>query len=264
MKSIITILFILSALKLDAQTSTTEKSSVKIDTVHILQEVVVTGTNEESKRLKLLPVNVSIIEAMPFYKTNATGLDLLRQVSGIKIKQGGGFGARSDFFINGSTGKQVKFFIDGLPQDNLGETQLLNIYPVEQIERLEVYKGVLPVDLGADALGAAINIVTRKENENYFDASYSVASFNTHRLNLSGRKYLSNHFFIGLQANANYARNNYRIDGEVPNQTGNIEIKKVNRFHDVYKNHNIQLQAGILDKPFADQFTFSLIKTGLS
>ena len=229
----------------------------------MLSEVVVTSASEEQVRLRQMPVNVSIIQAMPFYKTNATGLDLLRQVSGIKIKQTGGFGSRNDFFINGSTGKQVKFFIDGLPQDNLGETQLINIYPVEQIERIEVYKGVLPVDLGADALGAAINIVTRKETESYADVSYALSSFNTHRVNVSGKKYLSDHFFIGLMANLNYAQNNYRIDGEVPNEFGNIEIKSVRRFHDLYKNYNVNVQVGVMDTRYADQFVFSFVSTGM-
>lgn len=235
----------------------------KRDSVQMLQELVVTSASDESTQLRQLPVNISIVEATPFYKTNATALDLLRQVSGIKIKQSGGFGSRNDFFINGNTGKQVKFFIDGLPQDNLGETQMLSVYPVEQIERVEVYKGVLPVDLGADALGAAINIVTRKENESYSDASYSIASFHTHRLNASFKNYLSKHFFIGLQGNANYAKNNYTIDGDVPNGTGNIEIKKVKRFHDVYKNYTIKIFAGFSGKSYADQLDFSLIKTGL-
>lgn len=41
-------------------------------------------------------------------------------------------------------------------------------------ERVEVYKGVLPVNLGADALGGAVNIVSRRD-ANYLDATYSLA-----------------------------------------------------------------------------------------
>lgn len=230
------------------------------ETTHILEAVQITAS--KSKVIKQQPVNVSIIEAKPFYNTNVTGLDLMRQVSGIKIKQDGGFGAKTEIFINGSTGKQIKYFIDGLPQDNMGETQLLNIYPVEQMERIEVYKGVLPVDLGADALGAAINIITRKEKEDYYDASYSIGSFNTHRLNFSAKKQLSNHFFAAIQANANYAQNDYRIDADVPNEFGNNEKKNVKRFHDLYKNYNLKVQTGVTDIRFADQLNLSIIQTG--
>ena len=45
-----------------------------------------------------------------------------------------------------------KLFVDGNPVDNLGETQGINIVPVQQTERFEIYKGVVPVELGTDAL----------------------------------------------------------------------------------------------------------------
>jgi outer membrane receptor protein involved in Fe transport len=221
-------------------------------------------TSQVSARaLKQQPVNIAVIDAKPYYTTNITGIDLLRQASGIKIKQNGGFGSGSDFFINGNTGKQVKFFIDGLPQDNLGETQLLNIYPVEQIERLEVYKGILPVELGADALGGAINIVTRKERQDCINASYSIASFNTHRLNILGKKYITNHFFTSFQANVNYAKNNYPVEVELIKPNGHSDTIKTPLFHDLFKNYNVQLQIGFTDKPFADQLTLTLIQTGM-
>jgi outer membrane receptor protein involved in Fe transport len=248
---------------LNAFAQRADSTFVSNDSTRTLHEVVVTGVSDEQSMIRQKPVHVSVVQALPFYKTNLTGLDLLRQVSGIKIRLSGGFGARNDFFINGSTGKQVKFFIDGIPQDNLGETQLISVYPVEQIERMEVYKGVLPVDLGADALGAAVNIVTRTESENYFDASYSIASFNTHRLNASGKKYFGKHFFVGALGNVNYAGNNCRIQAEVPNEFGNLEVKTVKRFHDVYKNYIAKVQAGIVGTTYADRLVLGIVNTGM-
>jgi outer membrane cobalamin receptor len=245
-----------------AQQDNSQSTMLKADSIRLLEEVTIVGAMD-SKTLQQRPINISSIDTKQFYNTNIGGLDLLRQVSGIKIKQDGGFGARSDFFINGSTGKQVKFFIDGIPQDNLGETQLVNIYPIEQTERIEVYKGILPVDLGADALGAAINIVTRKEQENYYDASYAVGSFNTHKLNLSGKRFLSKHLFLNVWANANYTQNNYEINGEIPNSVGTVEIKSVPRFHDGFKNYNLKLEVGLTNKPFADLLLISLVNTQL-
>jgi outer membrane cobalamin receptor len=263
LKAVSSILFAVCIAPLAAaQQDSIKVSTLKADSIRLLEEVTVVGASD-SKTLQQRPINISSIDTKQFHNTNIGGIDLLRQVSGIKVKQDGGFGARSDFFVNGSTGKQVKFFIDGIPQDNLGETQLVNIYPIEQTERIEVYKGILPVDLGADALGAAINIVTRKEQENYYDASYAVGSFNTHKLNLSGKRFLSKHLSLNLQANANYAQNNYTINGEIPNSVGAVEVKKVSRFHDVYKNYNLKLEIGLTNKPFADQLLFSLVNTQL-
>ncbi|MEJ7587155.1 MAG: TonB-dependent receptor [Ferruginibacter sp.] len=187
----------------------------------------------------------------------------MKQTSGIKVKQDGGYGSRSSFLINGSTGKQVKFFIDGLPQDNLGETQGLNILPIEQTERIEVYKGILPVDLGADALGAAINIVTRKEKQNYLDVSYAISSFNTHRVNFLAKKYFSKSFYTNVQASLNYATNNYTVTAEVPNQFGNPEVNEVKRFHDVYKNYNLKAEAGFTGTKWADQLSLTFTYAGL-
>ena len=49
-------------------------------------------------------------------------------------------------------------------------------------ERIEVYKGVVPVGFGSDALGGVINIVTKKRRHGWsLDASYSYGSFNTHK-----------------------------------------------------------------------------------
>lgn len=239
-----------------------DTSKIAGDSVKQMQGVIINSV-VTSKILRQQPGTISVIEARPFYNTNVTGLDLLRQTSGIKVKQDGGYGSRASFLINGSTGKQVKFFIDGLPQDNLGETRGLAIFPVEQLERIEVYKGVLPIDLGTDALGAAINLVTRRERQNYIDASYANSSFGTHRFNFLAKKYLSKTLFVAVQGSANTAKNNYKIDVEVPDLLGNPKPVTVRRFHDRYTNYNIKLDAGFTGLRWADQFTLSLTRAHL-
>lgn len=245
-----------------AQSDTSGKKAAANDSIRTLQGVIISGV-VPSKILRQQPGAISVIDARPFYNTNVTGLDLLRQTSGIKVKQDGGYGSRTSFLINGSTGKQVKFFIDGLPQDNLGETRGLNNFPVEQLERIEVYKGVLPIDLGADALGAAINLVTRRERQNYIDASYANSSFGTHRFNFLAKKYLSKTFFVAVQSSANTAKNDYKIDVEVPDVLGNPKPVTVRRFHDRYTNYNVKIDGGFTGLHWADQFTLSLTKAHL-
>lgn len=245
-----------------AQTDTLARPHGAKDSIRVLQKVSVTGMIS-SRQLQQQPVNVSSIDTRPFYNTNVTGLRLLQQMPGIKVKQEGGFGSKVDFLINGSTGKQVKFFIDGLPQDNLGETQSLSVLPVEQMERIEVYKGILPVELSADALGGAINIVTRRELQGYLDASYAVGSFNTHRFNLLGKRYFSEHFFAGIQSGFNYSDNNYKITANVPDSFGNPHVKEVRRFHDQFKNYTVKADAGWVNTRWADQFVISFTSAGL-
>lgn len=114
------------------------------------------------------------------------------------------------------------------------------------------------VELGADALGGAINLVTRKERQNYTDVSYAIGSFGTHRFNVLGRKYLSKRFFLAFQGSANTAANNYKIDVEIPDALGNPKPATVRRFHDRYTNYNAKLDAGFTNLNWADQLTLSL------
>lgn len=59
--------------------------------------------------------------------------------------------------------------------------------PASIVDRVEVYKGVVPAYLGGDALGGAINIVTNESKKNYYDISYRVGSFNTHQVDFNAQ-----------------------------------------------------------------------------
>lgn len=228
----------------------------RTDTVRSLQEVTV--ETSILKHLKQSPGNLTVVDAKPFYQSNLTAVQLLKQTAGIKVKQDGGYGSRVEFFVNGSTGKQLKFFLDGLPIDNLGEATSINTIPVELIERIEIYKGVLPIELGADALGGAINIVSRLEKRNYIDASYAFGSFGTHRASLLVRKSFGNKFYMSLQASGGYAKNNYQIDAEVPNEYYTPIPTKVRRFHDRFKNVLLKAEIGMDNSSWADHFSLGL------
>ena len=129
--------------------------------------------------------------------------------------------------LDGFSGKHVKVFIDGVPQEGAGTAFDLNNIPVNFAERIEVYKGVVPVGFGTDALGGVINIVTNKQKRNWFlDASYSYGSFNTHKSYVNfgqsfknGLTNFGQSFRNGLtyeiNAYQNYSDNNYYINNWV-------------------------------------------------
>jgi outer membrane cobalamin receptor len=58
------------------------------------------------------------------------------------------------------SGKAVKFFIDGVPLEMLGKGVDLSTLPVNMADRVEIYKGVVPVHLSTDAMGGAVNIIS--------------------------------------------------------------------------------------------------------
>ena len=50
--------------------------------------------------------------------------------------------------------------------DYFGSSYSINNFPVSLVDRIDVYKGVVPVELGSDALGGAINLVTSQQANN--------------------------------------------------------------------------------------------------
>lgn len=49
--------------------------------------------------------------------------------------------------------------------DTKGSGVSLANLPVNIIDRIEIYKGVVPASLGTDALGGAINIITKQDKK---------------------------------------------------------------------------------------------------
>jgi outer membrane receptor protein involved in Fe transport len=198
---------------------------------------------------------VTVIDAKKYYNRPVTALGLINQSPGVRVRQDGGLGSKADFSINGISGRQVKFFINGIPADYLGASNRLNIFPVNAIDRIEVYKGVVPIELGSDALGGAVNIVTRQQLSNYTDASYNISSFHTHKAVINTYHRFNNNFFLQAGGFFNYSNNNYAIITDVPDQMGNPVSKKVKRFHDRYRDYQFNGEAGITKKNWADLFT---------
>jgi outer membrane receptor protein involved in Fe transport len=101
-------------------------------------------------------------------------------------------------FIRGLTGQQVLILIDGIRMNNstfrAGANQYFNTIDPGQVERIEVLRGSQSVLYGSDAIGGAINVVSRSASPfggNYADASFveyfSTADYGSYsRANLEG------------------------------------------------------------------------------
>ncbi|WP_333889391.1 TonB-dependent receptor [Sphingobacterium siyangense] len=218
-----------------------------------LKVVDVTGMTEKTKLVQG-GFNVNAIETKSLANTTSDLNQILSRSTGVRVRESGGLGSDFNFSINGLSGKQVKFFIDGIPMENFGNSMSLNNIPVNLAERIEVYKGVVPVELGADALGGAVNIVTNQTVEKYLDASYSYGSFNTHRAALSGRYTdVKTGFTINAGGFYNYSDNNYLMrDVTVRLASGGNEVKDAKRFHDAFRSTMGQVEMGFRNKAWAD------------
>jgi outer membrane receptor protein involved in Fe transport len=214
--------------------------------------LVITGESE-SERIKQSAMNVAAIELKSIQAQGATITDVMNRVTGVRIREDGGLGGNINVSVNGLQGKSVKVFIDGVPSEQFGEGLALNTIPVNFLERIEVYKGVVPVDYGADALGGAINLSTRAMLRNYVDASYTVSSFNTHRPSVTARRVTESGLVFGGSAFLNYSDNDYAINANVENPaTGQLASERVRLFNAQYRSLYGQVELGVKEKPFAD------------
>ncbi|MBL6447718.1 TonB-dependent receptor [Fulvivirga sp. 29W222] len=226
---------------------------------NILSDVVVMGKSETTETMER-PFTVSAIDVKPLKIQNLDINQILNTTTGVRIREEGGLGSNFNFSLNGFNGSQVKFFIDGIPMDYFGSSLSLNNIPSNLISKIEVYKGVVPVHLGSDALGGAINITTNRAIKNYLNVSYAFGSFNTHRASLIGRFTDKSGFVVNANAFFNYSDNNYTVDAEVVNiQTGKVTEEEVERFHDAYQSQTVQLEGGVENKSYADDLFLGLI-----
>ncbi|WP_069659621.1 TonB-dependent receptor plug domain-containing protein [Arcticibacter eurypsychrophilus] len=240
-----------------AQSLDTLKSfkNQKLDEVSIAGKTVGRAAKEQA-------FNVNVIDAKKLYNSSADLNQVLSTTSGIRVREDGGVGSNFTFSLNGFSGRQVKFFLDGIPMDNFGSSLTLNNFPANMSERVEVYKGVLPINLGADALGGAVNIITRTD-PNYLDVSYGYGSFNTHKASINmAYTNLKNGFTVRANAFYNYSDNNFKVKVQpiVNNQT--TPEQEIERFHDGYQSATAQIEAGLTGRKYADKLLFGLIVSG--
>lgn len=235
--------------------------NVKLASVSRLAEVTVVGN--PVNKIKNSAYNAVTISTQDLSNTTKTLGDALQKAPGLKIRENGGVGSDMAVTMDGFSGKHIKVFIDGAPQEGVGSSFGLNNIPVNFAERIEVYRGVVPVGFGTDAIGGIINIVTPKRLRKWFvDASYSYGSFNTHKSYINFGQTLRNGFKYEVNAFQNYSDNDYLIDSPVEDfASGAINRKKkesVRRFNDTYHNEAVLAKAGIVDKPWADRFMIGI------
>ncbi|MDR1198889.1 MAG: TonB-dependent receptor plug domain-containing protein [Prevotellaceae bacterium] len=247
--------------------SQTHKASSEADTVKhdSLDEVIVLGKSKV-REIGESAYNVVSIDTRLLHNTTLSLTQTLDRISGVKIRETGGVGSDSQISINGFSGRHIKVFMDGMPMEGFGSSFQLNNMPVSLAERIEVYKGVVPVEFGSDALGGAVNIVTKQTKNTYVDVSYSYGSFNTHKSNVSFGHTAKNGFTVQLNAYQNYSDNNYKVKTRLLefsedglSALGFTQEKQwFKRFHDTYHNEAVIAKAGIVNKAWADRFLIGL------
>lgn len=254
-------------LKIEVVANSDEKQSFILQPdLHDLTEVTVIGKTEVTK-IKEQVFAVDVLDLKVVAGRNLEINRLLDAMPGVRVRETGGMGSEFNYAIHGLSGKSVRFFVDGVPMEAYGAGYSLQNFPVNSLERIEVYKGVTPIELSGDALGGSINLITRRDLNNYIDVSYSIGSFNTHKAELSGRWRQQNGLTLQLNSSYRYSDNNYKVWGntvEVADEFGKpIAGKKYRRFNDDFSALNLKAEIGITGKPWADVLMLGLIGSNM-
>lgn len=222
-----------------------------------LGEVVVTGKSE-STELSQNPIQIASINVVQLQSESADIVSVLDRTSGVRVRQSGGLGSNTSIQLNGLTGRAVRLYYDGIPLELFGGSIQLNNLPVNTIERIDVYKGVMPVDVGTDALAGGINVISRQVDYDYLDASYQISSFNTHIGALNASKKIGEHLVLSASGFYNYSDNDYNIRARQRTPDfQEIEVE-VPRFHSVHESSMASAALGFVDVNWADKFSYSL------
>ena len=227
---------------------------------HQLDEVVV--VSNRSSHVRRSAFNAQDLNVKEMHNTSRSLGEALTQLPGLKLRESGGVGSDAQLSLDGFSGKHVKIFIDGVPQEGAGTALDINNLPVNFAERIEVYKGVVPVGFGTDALGGVINIVTKKRRRGWsLDASYTYGSFNTHKSYVNFNQTFRNGLTYEINAFQNFSDNSYWIDSYitefgddgVSESTDRNKIYHVRRFNDQFHNEAAIGKIGVTGKSWADR-----------
>lgn len=147
------------------------------------------GVTVEAKRpdweSKLSPGTVTVIRPDERNGEQKSMADLLKEVPGVHVREVNGHGHYTTVSVRGSTAAQVGIFVDGVLY-NLGGDSAADIstIPIDNVERIEVYRGYIPARFGGTYMGGVINVVTKRPDKAKVHTSLGKSSYGGYKANL--------------------------------------------------------------------------------
>lgn len=204
-----------------------------------LDKITVTATRTPTKISNTIAQSRVIdSEELKRYQ-GRTVVDVLRRQPGFSIKQDGGLGQSSNFFVRGYDSKRVLVLIDGIRYGSMSTGQpTLALLPTDQIDRIEILYGASGSSIyGADAMGGVIQVFTKGANVDKTNFSVTAgAGSNDHYIYGGSAQFVGdNGGKLSLSANRNQTKGISAIQYE----TGN------NKDDDGFESNNFSLNASL-------------------
>ena len=202
-----------------------------------LPEERVTADAEEEDKLLLSPGTVSVIKPQEMKGEQKNLPELLKQVPGLHVIELRGRGAYTTASVRGSTPSQVAVYVDGVLMNLGGEAAVdLSTIPVENVERIEVYRGYIPARFGGASMGGVINIITKKpDGKGGGTLLVGGGSYGRFRANAAYSTKLGNGaLFVGVTRDQTNGRFLYPNDNNTPYDT--TDDYRAKRQNNSYQN----------------------------
>ncbi|MDR2496633.1 MAG: TonB-dependent receptor plug domain-containing protein [Tannerellaceae bacterium] len=175
-------------------------------------------------------VPVSVIDGKMLAGRGTSISEVINHQTGVKIRRTGNSGNDTKVNVRGLEGNRVQIYLDGYALNTPDGSFSINDIPLQFIERIEIYKGIVPPEFGGDGLGSAINIVTIDAPGSYYDAWYALKSYGGHEGSL-----LYKHFFpeakmySAVMIGGEHSLNNYTM------RSPYVEGLSIKRDHDRFR-----------------------------
>ena len=199
-----------------------------------LGEVLIEARSErkELKETREQGVPVSVIDGKLLAGRGTTIAEVINHQTGVKVRRTGGVGAESKINVRGLEGNRVQVYLDGKPLNTPDGSFNINDIPLQYIDRIEIYKGIVPPEFGGDGLGSAINVVTIDVDEAYYDVQYSYGSYGQHEGGALYKHYFpKTKMMVAAMYGFGYAKNDYTMESPF------IAGLKIKRDHDRFRKH---------------------------
>ncbi|UBM58728.1 TonB-dependent receptor plug domain-containing protein [Marinilongibacter aquaticus] len=221
-----------------------------------LGEVRVSGKSVKDRKESTAEA-ITVIDTREAKLQSADMGQLIARTQGVGVRRSGGLGSSAQISLNGLTGQQVRFFADGVPLEFNGYAFGLTTVPLSIVDRIEVFKGVVPIQFGADALGGAVNLVSPGQRPGWNGGiSYQTGSFGTHRMSGNLAYWdVSKGLYAQVNAFRDNVKNDYKIDVGIADEKGKEKRMTVPRFHDAYRAAGVHVKLGLKDRDWAKELS---------
>ena len=159
-----------------------------LERLHAQEEEDLPEINIVAAKKEVLEQSYHAAQVILVDETSALHLsisDILAKEPGLIIRRLGARGSFSSLSIRGLGNNNVTFVLDGVPliSTSMGQPDL-SLYPLEQIERIDIYRGDSPTSFNR-GLGGIVHLKTKLKLKDYTQVKMKLGDFGAREVHLA-------------------------------------------------------------------------------